>query len=320
MSSTDASVHAIHENPEWWPPFAEAFGSEGVDVRQWLLTGDDVLDLSEPPPPGVFWSRMSASAHSRGHSGSTEHTRAMLRWLEGHGRRVVNGSAVLELEVSKVAQDASLRAAGIEVPRTVAAFGRDQVMAAACTLAAAARGPFVTKHNRGGKGLGVHRFDSLEELDAYIADGFDEPVDGVTLVQEYLQPAEAFVTRAEFVGGRFLYAVAASTENGFELCPADACGLDGAPLFQLREDYVPPQVDAYEAFLAANGIEIAGIEYIETTDGRSVTYDVNTNTNYNPLVEAAAPVSGPREIARFLAGLARDDERPAPSWGRTSAG
>ena len=40
----------------------------------------------------------------------------------------MNGSAVLELEVSKVAQDAALRAAGIDTPTTVVAFGREQVL------------------------------------------------------------------------------------------------------------------------------------------------------------------------------------------------
>jgi hypothetical protein len=34
-----------------------------------------------------------------------------------------------------------------------------------------------------------------------------------------------------------------------------------------------------------------------------VTYDINTNTNYNPDVEASSPVSGPRRIAQFLGGL-----------------
>ena len=38
----------------------------------------------------------------------------------------------------------------------------------------------------------------------------------------------------------------------------------------------------------------------EIIDGRAVTYDVNTNTNYNAVVEATAPASGPRAIARFL--------------------
>ncbi len=297
-------MHAVHENPAWWPPFQAAFDAEGVPVEQWLLTGGETVDLGVPPPDGVFWSRMSASSHTRGHTRSIAHTRAVLRWLEGHGRRVVNGSAVLELEVSKVAQDAALRAAGVETPRTVVAFDRQQVLDGAKALVADGVPSVVTKHNQGGKGLGVQRFDDLGALERHLAsDAWVEPVDGVALVQEYVQPAEAFVTRAEFVGGRFLYALAASTAQGFELCPADACALDGGPLFRLREGHVPPRLERYLAFLADAGVEIAGIEYVETADGRVVTYDVNTNTNYNPDVEAVAPASGPREIARYLGSL-----------------
>jgi hypothetical protein len=302
--SPQQPVHAIHENPEWWPPFAAAFEAEQVPVEQWLLTGETPLDLTGTPPEGVFWSRMSASAHTRGHDRAIAHTRAVLRWLEGHGRRVVNGSQVLELEVSKVAQDAALRAAGIDTPRTVVAFGPEQVLDAARALHADGVRSVVTKHNQGGKGLGVQRFDDLASLEQHVSsEDWVPPVDGVALVQEYVAPAQPFVTRAELVGGRFLYALAASTSQGFELCPADACGIDGAPLFRLREGHVPPRLEQYLAFLSATGIEIAGIEYIETADGRVVTYDVNTNTNYNPDVEAAAPVSGPREIARYLASL-----------------
>jgi hypothetical protein len=62
-------------------------------------------------------------------------------------------------------------------------------------------------------------------------------------------------------------------------------------------------IGRYLDFAAAHGIEIAGFEFIESADGRLVTYDVNTNTNYNPDVEAAAPRSGPRMIAQFLGGL-----------------
>ena len=49
-----------------------------------------------------------------------------------------------------------------------------------------------------------------------------------------------------------------------------------------------------------DGVVLGG----RTADGRVLTYDVNTNTNYNPDVEASAPVSGPREIARYLRSLA----------------
>ena len=49
------------------------------------------------------------------------------------------------------------------------------------------------------------------------------------------------------------------------------------------------------------GIEISGIEFVRDASGAIFTYDVNTNTNYNPEAEAAA--SGPygmKAIARFL--------------------
>jgi hypothetical protein len=286
-------VYVIHENPDWHPPFAAAFDAEGVDHEQWLL-GDGMLELDDAPPPGVFWSRMSASSHTRGHGLAKDHTRAVLSWLEAAGRRVVNGRRVLELELSKIDQLTALRAAGFDVPRTIAVVGTGELAAAAAKLPA----PFILKPNQGGKGLGVRRFDSVDEL----AGSADSP-DGITLVQEYIQPAEPFITRVEIVGGEFVYAIKADVaRGGFELCPADACAVaDDKPLFSLREDFDHPIIERYLDFAARHGIGIAGFEFIETADGRLVTYDVNSNTNYNPDVEAVAPRSGPRMIARFLA-------------------
>lgn len=292
------SIHVLHENPAWYPPFAAAFDAEGVEHRQWLL-GEGTLDLDAPPPPGVYWSRMSASSHTRGHAFAKDHTRAVLSWLEAAGRRVVNGRRVLELEMSKADQLTALRAAGFDVPRTIAVVGSGDLLGAAGKLPA----PFVVKHNQGGKGLGVRRFDSVEELaDATL----EPPVDGITLVQEYVRPAHPHITRVEVVGGELVYAITADVaRGGFELCPADACAATGPPLFALREDFDDhPIVARYLDFARRHGIGIAGFEFIETADGRLVTYDINTNTNYNPDVEAVAPRSGPRMIARFLAGEA----------------
>ncbi|HVQ96844.1 MAG TPA: hypothetical protein VMU51_37860 [Mycobacteriales bacterium] len=298
-------VHVIHENPDWYPPFAAAFDAAGIEHEQWLL-GAGPLDLAEAPPPGVFWSRMSASAHTRGHPLAKEHTRAVLSWLRAHRRRVVNGRRVLELEMSKVDQLATLRAAGIEVPRTVAVVGPDDLLAAAGKLPT----PFVLKPNQGGKGLGVHRFDSVDALAEHLASpGYQQPVDGITLLQEYLPAARPFITRVEIVAGEFVYAIAADTaRGGFELCPADACGTDGGSLFSLREGFDHPIIGQYLDYAAKHGIEVAGFEFIETADGRLVTYDVNTNTNYNAGVEAVAPRSGPGAIAAFL-GRLLDEER-----------
>jgi hypothetical protein len=54
------------------------------------------------------------------------------------------------------------------------------------------------------------------------------------------------------------------------------------------------KIPTYERFLAANGIGIAGIEVITDAQGPHYTYDVNTNTNYNPDAEARAGVFGMR--------------------------
>jgi len=298
------TVYALHENPDWFPPFAAAFDATGLDYEEWLLT-TGAIDLDAAPPEGIFWNRLSASSHTRDHPFAKDYTRALLEWLEAHGRRVVNGRSVVEMEVSKVRQLTALKAFGIDVPRTIAVIGRDDLVARAATMPA----PFITKHNQGGKGLGVRRFDDLDSFESYVgSDEFEEPVDGITLLQEYMHPAEPFITRVETVGYEYVYAITADTaRGGFQLCPADACELDeqGRPkaaesLFALREGFQHPIIDQFLGFARKHRLEIAGFEFIEAADGRIVTYDVNTNTNYNPAVERIAPKSGPGEIARYL--------------------
>ena len=304
-------VYVLHENPVWFVPVGAALNDAGVPHEQWLL-GDAVLDLSEEPPPGVYWSRMSASSHTRGHPYAKDQTRGVLSWLQAHGRRVVNGRRVLELEMSKVEQLVALRAAGFDVPRTVAVAGTSELAAAARKLPT----PFIGKHNQGGKGLGVHLFGSHDEFDDYLASAsYEPPVDGVTLLQEYLRGAEPTITRAEIVGGEFIYAITADTAlGGFQLCPADACEVGDRPpanVFSLRAGFDHPITSRYVDFARQTGIEIAGFEFIETTDGRLVTYDINTTTNYNAAIEAVAPRSAQRAVAAYLGRLLDEEARKA---------
>ena len=176
------------------------------------------------------------------------------------------------------------------------------------------RGRFITKHNRAGKGLGVRLFDGVDALARYVdSPAFEDSVDGVTLIQQYIAAPKPFITRVEFVGGEFLYAVRVDTSQGFELCPADVCQVDDAfcpvgdtaptsssPRFEVIPDFRHPLVERYRRFLAANGIGVAGIEFIVDENGEPYTYDVNTNTNYNAEAEAKAGVSGMRAIAAYL--------------------
>ena len=64
-----------------------------------------------------------------------------------------------------------------------------------------------------------------------------------------------------------------------------------------------PVIGRYLEFAAAHGIGIAGFEFIETADGRLVTYDINTTTNYNAEIEAVAPRPALPAVAGYLGGL-----------------
>jgi len=229
-------------------------------------------------------------------------------WLERHGRYVINGSRALDLEISKTRQYAALEAAGLRTPDTVLVAGKDLMVAAAQQHFAA--GAFVLKPNRGGKGLGVRLFDTVDALSSYI-DGpdYEPPVDGLYLLQEYVRAPVPLITRAEFIGGRFLYAVEVDTSDGFELCPADACAVGDAACpatdgprakFTIVDNIDAGLKHRYEAFLAANDIGVAGIEFVTDSAGVVYTYDVNTNTNYNRDAEARAGRSAMTMLARHL--------------------
>jgi len=290
-------VHIIHENPEWLPPLAAALNAAGVPYEDWFLEGGS-FDFSAPPPEGVFYNRMSASSHTRGHDYSPEYTASVLAWLGLHGRRVINDSRALELELSKVKQYAALAACGVRVPRTVVAVGRDAVRIAAHAFGV----PLILKPNRGGKGAGVQLYQSLAALDTYLdSDAYDSGRDGTVLIQEYIQAADSSIIRNEFVNRQLVYAVRVDTSQGFELCPADVCAIEDlacpvgespAAKFQVLEGFTHPNHEKFAAFMAANGIEIAGIEMILDADGIAWTYDVNTNTNYNSEAEIAAGIAG----------------------------
>jgi len=300
-------IHVIHENAEWLAPLAAALDRRALPWREWFLDRG-VFDLSRPPPEGVFYNRMSASSHTRDHRYAAELTASVLAWLERYGRRVVNGSRALDLEISKARQYAALESSGIRTPETVLVAGKELLVEAVRRRFVGV--PFILKPNRGGKGLGVRLFQSPEALADYLeSPAYEPPVDGLHLLQQYIRAPEPLITRAEFIGGRFMYAVEVDTSAGFELCPADACAVGDAfcPVgeeprakFTIIDDIGAGLKRRYEGFLAANAIGVAGIEFIRDRDGEVYTYDVNTNTNYNPDAEARAGHFGMDELARYL--------------------
>lgn len=308
--STLPPVHIVYENPDWLPPLLDGLRAEGFSEIHPVELVEGLVDPQAAPAEGLWINRISPSSHTRGHASTIELGRELLFWLEAHGRRVINGLAAFELEVSKFRQDIVLRKWGIQTPRTVLATGRAAILEAAARF----EGPFITKHNQGGKGLGIQRFDSADQLATWLEDPAFDPGPGAKVIlQQYIQAPAPFITRVEIVGGRFLFAMRSDTSTGFELCPSDACQLPQQPAPEVcpadgggskfsaspltAED---PLVQRYIAMCEGEGIDLAGIEFIEDADGQRYTYDINGTTNYSGVFGARIGIDGMRELAKDL--------------------
>lgn len=306
-----SKVHIIHENMDWTRHLIKRLDELDVPYEEWDLS-KGVIDLTEEPPEGIFYNRMSASSHTRGNRYAPELTQNVLEWLEQKEAPVYNGTRALELELSKVKQYLALNKVGVQTPKTFAATGKEQIIEAAEKLN---QFPFIIKHNRAGKGLGVQLLYTIDELREYV-DGpeFEESIDGISLIQQYVRPADEHIIRSEFIGGKFFYAVKVDSSDGFELCPADNCQInfedafcpvgeeaETPSKFEIQEGLLSEdQIARYEQFLKENNIDVAALEFIIDEKGDVYTYDVNTNTNYNPDAEAVAGKFAMLELAKFL--------------------
>jgi len=179
---------------------------------------------------------MSASSHTRGHRYAPEHTAVVLNWLEKNNRRVINNSRALSLEISKSLQYKELESFGIKTPRTIYCSNKESILKSANVFTK----PFITKHNRGGKGLGVKLFNNKKELDSYVSSvNFEPSIDGITLLQDYIDANPKVIKRVEFVNSKFLYTVEVDASEGFELCPACPEDQNDVPKQQIAGEFCP---------------------------------------------------------------------------------
>ena len=127
------SIYIIHENEEWTRHLTKRLEELELPYKEWHMR-DGIVDLTSEPPEGIFYNRMSASSHTRGHRYAPELAAGVLDWLEQHGRKVFNGPKALSFEISKIKQYTALTKAGIKTPATIAATGKANIIEAAKKL------------------------------------------------------------------------------------------------------------------------------------------------------------------------------------------
>ncbi|MCZ6713425.1 MAG: hypothetical protein O7B29_05710, partial [Deltaproteobacteria bacterium] len=227
------------------------------------------------------------SAYARGNARAVPFALALSEQLESRGARVLNGSRAFRLELSKLAQISLMRQLAVPHPRTLA-FNDVEALA----LRAHEIGfPAILKPNQGGSGARMFRIESTQELAELLE---TQPElwlpDNLLLLQEYL-PHDAGregIVRLEFLGGELLYAMRVVSGGSFNLCPAETCNpfereAEG-PGFVAYPEVPGEAVEMGRRLFEAAGLDVGSIEYLETTDGRRVFYDINANSNLRPSV------------------------------------
>lgn len=296
MSTPDLVV--IHEHPEWQEPLFDELRRRGVAFDVFDLKSAHFSDLDEPKAR-LYFNQASPSAYVRGNTRAVPLNLALLRHLRARGAEVINGAEVFALELSKSAQHSLLRSLGIDCPRSIV-FNDPRSL----------RGlegfpfPALIKPDQGGSGARIAVVESVEEIEAILArDPSLWLPDNLYLLQELCaHDPERGIVRLEFLGGELLYAMRVVTHGRFNLCPSPMCNPDDpdaesaceVPQVDAKpvEFYPFPEVPAEavataKRIAAAAGIEIGGIEYLETPDGRRVFYDINANSNLRPSVAQA---------------------------------
>jgi glutathione synthase/RimK-type ligase-like ATP-grasp enzyme len=314
MTTASADLIVLHEHPEWQKPLFAALERRGISFRPFDVTRAAFSTIEPPLAPLVF-NQASPSAYLRGHTRAVPFALAYMRSLELLGARVLNGADVFALELSKSAQATLLRTLGIDCPRSIT-FNDTSALAA---YSDQMEWPALLKPDQGGSGARIQVVGSLAEVEAVFSRDPDVWLpDNLFLLQEYVphDPGRGIV-RLEFLGGELLYAMRVITHGRFNLCPSPVCNPeDGTGVCTVPEpdteappvEFVPyPDVPRDAVATAARivraaGLDVGGIEYLETDAGRRVFYDINANSNLRPSVAAAFGFDPFERVVDFLVG------------------
>jgi glutathione synthase/RimK-type ligase-like ATP-grasp enzyme len=308
----------LYEHPEWQKPLFSALERRALPFASFDLK-QAAFDPDTLPQAPLYFNQASPSAYVRGNTRAVPLALALMRSLELGGARVLNGSRAFVLELSKSAQAALMQQLNIEHPRTLAF---NDVASALAQWGD--RWPALLKPEQGGSGARMFLLHSPAELVRLLADRPDLWLpDNLLLLQEYFEvDSNKGIVRMEFLGGDHLYAMRVISHGAFNLCPSETCNPvsgeshcavpETRPVqpveFHPYPDVPAAAVEAGKRLMAAGGLDVGGIEYLEAADGRLVFYDINANSNLRAPIAQAFGFDPFERVVDFLAGQIRCTE------------
>ena len=318
IEQPDVDVVVLFEHAEWQKPLFHALDRKQVNYRAFDLK-TATFGTDDPPRAALYFNQASPSAYARGNTRAVPLALALMEQLESRGARVLNGSRAFRLELSKLAQVSLMRELAVPHPKTLAFNDVGALARRAHEIGF----PAILKPNQGGSGARMFRVESVQEVAKLLE---RQPVlwlpDNLLLLQEYLphDSRREGVVRLEFLGGELLYAMRVVSEGSFNLCPSETCNplereVEGPSFFAYPE--VPSEaVETGRHLFKAAGLDVGSIEYLETTDGRRVFYDINANSNLRPSVAWEFGIDPFESLADYL--LARlDNDSDRSRWWRS---
>ena len=301
----------LFEHPEWQKPLFAALEARGVRFGKYDLK-QAAFDPAALPAARLYFNQASPSAYVRGNARAVPLAFALMRSLELGGACVLNGTRAFALELSKSAQAALMHGLGIAHPRSLAFNHVDAALAQWGD-----HWPALIKPEQGGSGARMYLINSADEFRRLLR---DRPElwfpDNLLLLQEYfaVDPACGIV-RMEFLGGDLLYAMRVISHGAFNLCPSEECNPESgdshcaipeappsAPVEFLPYPDVPAAAVAMgRKLMEAGGLDVGGIEYLESADGRFIFYDINANSNLRAPIARTFGFDPFERVASFLA-------------------
>ncbi len=324
---TDLAV--LFEHPEWQKPLFRALDHRGVRYLPVDLKKAAFSDGDRPLAP-LYFNQASPSAYVRGNTRAVPYALSYMRALQIRGVRVLNGADAFALELSKTSQAALLHQLGVPAPR-VWTFND---LGAIRTRETELHYPVLLKPEQGGSGARIVLVESFAHLETLLTQRPEHWLpENLLLLQEYFptNPAKGIV-RMEFLGGELLYAMRVISHGRFNLCPAPACnpedGEGGVCEIPAEQSIAPPvefhpypevparAVEWGRRIMVAGKLDVGGVEYLETLDGRLMFYDINANSNLRPSIGQSFGFDPFERVVDFLL---REMKRSAKGVSRIAA-